>query len=193
MITIATALPDPDTPRPFPDIPASPHSFTGSDFHLSVRFMFVFEVTARAVGIIWCGSALGLWSHFAFTAIEHRCAFNRLECDNVPSLQIAIIGCRIVAHPTSMSLGDVTDHSMSPNDSGTFSMSPPTTPEILRDSWGAAAAGPARGPARRRRLPNCPSFPQRSQYYTPIKDHFWTPIDTFTVHPSTIYRCLDEK
>ena len=59
-----------------------------------------------------------------------------------------------------MSEGDTTDLSMSPSCSGEFSMSPPTPRKILRDRWGGAAAGPARGLARRRLLPTCPSLPQ---------------------------------
>ena len=55
----------------------------------------------------------------------------------------------------SMSLGNATDLSMSPSGSGAFSMSPPTTRQISRDRWRGAAAGPARGLARRRRLPTC--------------------------------------
>ena len=90
---------------------------------------------------------------------------------DVPSLHLAMsaVGLRPAGPQTgsraSLSAGDATDLSMSPSCSGAFSMSPPTTRKILRDRWGGAAAGPARGLARRRLLPTCPSVPQRGHYW----------------------------
>ena len=56
---------------PFPHLPASPH-FAGSGFHLSVQFVFVFEVIARTVDIGWRGSVFYPWPWFAFATYEHR-------------------------------------------------------------------------------------------------------------------------
>ena len=65
---------------PFPHLPASPH-FAGSDFHLSVQF--VFEVIAGTVGIGWRGSVftfgLVLLSRPSSTVV-HSIYLNAVTC-----------------------------------------------------------------------------------------------------------------
>ena len=100
VITIATALPDPDTPQRFP----------GSSGFASLRgigFPFVclvrVEVIVGTADISWRGSDF-----------EHRRAFNSFECGDVPSLDLAIEAVGYVAVEVANSVGMEIDGGLHP-------------------------------------------------------------------------------